>query len=238
MVIAHRPPRALAFARRQTLQARPYDLNAAFQNLASFLDKVIDKSIEIKSISVPLQPVKADPAQIKQVLMNLCLNARDAMPDGGLLTIETEMALLDDSYCRFYPYVIPGPYAVLSVSDAGVGMDAATRERIFESFFTTKGRGNRSGMGLATVYGILKQHSGFIHAYSEPQHGSLFRAYLTAINAALPEGQASPADPSHAVSLRGTETTLIAEEHDSIREMVRQTLVGLGYRVLAADDGE
>jgi two-component system cell cycle sensor histidine kinase/response regulator CckA len=170
--------------------------------------------------------------------MNLCLNARDAMPEGGRLTIETEMVLLDDSYCRFYPYVVPGPYAVFSVSDTGIGMDPETRDRIFEPFFTTKERGKGSGMGLATVYGIVKQHGGFIHVYREPKQGSLFRVYLPAMDSAFPGSASSPAAPAEAPSPRGTETILIAEDHDSIREMVRQTLVGLGYRVLAAADGE
>ena len=151
------------------------------QGLASLLDKVIDKSIEIRVVPGCLPPVKADPTQIEQVAMNLCLNARDAMPQGGQLTIETELVQLDESYRRFYPYVMPGRYAVLSVSDTGVGMDEETRERIFEPFFTTKEHDKGTGMGLATVYGIVKQHGGFIHVYSELGHGSLFRVYLPAV---------------------------------------------------------
>jgi CheY-like chemotaxis protein len=170
--------------------------------------------------------------------MNLCLNARDAMPQGGQLTIETELVQLDESYCRFYPYVMPGRYAVLSVSDTGVGMDEETRERIFEPFFTTKERDKGTGMGLATVYGIVKQHGGFIHVYSELGHGSLFRVYLPAVEGAVTEGALQAADFSKAMNLRGTETILLAEDHDSIREMARQALVNLGYRVLAANDGE
>ena len=225
----------LAFARRQNLQPRPVDLNAAFHGLASFFDKVIDKNIEMKFIPADLQPVKADPAQIEQVPMNLCLNARDAMPDGGRLTIETAMALLDDSFCRLYPYVISGSYAILSVSDTGIGMDPETRERIFEPFFSTKERGKGSGMGLATVYGIVKQHGGFIHVYSEPRQGSL-RVHLPATDVSLAVlGSASESSPT--LNFHGRETIVIAEDHDSIREMVRQTLVGLGYRVLAASDG-
>jgi len=184
----------LAFARRQALQPRPVDLNGIMQGLASLLDKVIDKSIEIKVVPGCLPPVKADPSQIEQVAMNLCLNARDAMPQGGHLTIETELVQLDESYCRFYPYVLPGCYAVLSVSDTGVGMDEETRERIFEPFFTTKERGKGTGMGLATVYGIVKQHGGFIHVYSELGHGSLFRVYLPAMEGAVTEGALQAAD--------------------------------------------
>jgi two-component system, cell cycle sensor histidine kinase and response regulator CckA len=228
----------LVFARRQTLQPRPMDLNEVMQGLARLLDKVIDKTIEIKVAPSCLPPVKADAAQIEQVAMNLCLNARDAMPQGGLLTIETELVQLDESYRRFYPYVMPGCYAVLSVSDTGVGMDEETREHIFEPFFTTKERGKSTGMGLATVHGIVKQHGGFIHVYSELGHGSLFKVYLPAMESAAAEGTSQAADSSRAMNLRGTETILLAEDHDSIREMARQSLVNLGYRVLAANDGE
>jgi len=227
----------LAFARRQALQPRPVDLNGIMQGLASLLDKVIDKSIDIKVVPGCLPPVKADPTQIEQVAMNLCLNARDAMPQGGHLAIETELVQLDESYCRSYPDMMPGCYAVLSVSDTGVGMDEETRERIFEPFFTTKERGKGTGMGLATVYGIVKQHGGFIHVYSELGHGSLFRVYLPAMEGAITEGARQAADFPKAVNLRGTETILLAEDHDSIREMARQTLVSFGYRVLAANDG-
>ena len=228
----------LAFARRQELQPRPVDLNGVMQGLANLLDKVIDRSIEIKVLPGGLPPVKADPTQIEQVVMNLCLNARDAMPQGGHLTIETELVQLDESYCRFYPYVVPGCYAVLSVSDTGVGMDEETRERIFEPFFTTKEHGKGTGMGLATVYGIVKQHGGFIHVYSELGHGSLFRVYLPAMEGAVTEGASQAANSSKAMNLRGTETILLAEDHDSIREMARQSLVNFGYCVLAANDGE
>jgi PAS domain S-box-containing protein len=228
----------LAFARRQALQPRAVDLNAVTQGLTNLLDKVIDKSIEVKILPGSIAPVKADPSQIEQVVMNLCLNARDAMPEGGRLVIETELVQLDEAYCRFYPYVLPGCYVVLSVSDTGVGMDEQTRERIFEPFFTTKGRGKGTGIGLATVYGIVKQHGGFIHVYSEEGHGSLFRVYLPAMEAGVSLAAAEPVGMTAAGNLRGTETILLAEDHDSIREMARQSLVNFGYRVLAATDGE
>ena len=228
----------LAFARRQALQPRAVDLNGVTQGLTNLLDKVIDKSIEIKVLPGSIPPVKADPSQIEQVVMNLCLNARDAMPEGGRLVIETELVQLDEAYCRFYPYVLPGCYVVLSVSDTGVGMDEETRERIFEPFFTTKERGRGTGIGLATVYGIVKQHGGFIHVYSEAGHGSLFRVYLPAMEGGVSEGEAEAVGITSAVSLRGTETILLAEDHDSTREMARQSLVNFGYRVLAANDGE
>jgi PAS domain S-box-containing protein len=228
----------LAFARRQVLQPRAVDLNTVTGGLVSFLDKVIGKDIEFKSLNAKLDPVKADPTQIEQVLMNLCLNARDAMPQGGRLVIETEMVELDDSYCRFYPYVLPGRYAVISVSDTGIGMDADTREHIFEPFFTTKERGRGTGMGLATAYGIVKQHGGFIHVYSEPGHGSLFRVYLPVMEGALVEKGMEKAPVPSLSEIRGTETILLAEDHESIREMARQTLVSMGYRVLSACDGK
>jgi CheY-like chemotaxis protein len=160
------------------------------------------------------------------------------MPDGGRLVVETEMVELDEAYCRFYPYVTPGRYAVVSVSDTGTGMDAATRERIFEPFFTTKERGKGTGMGLATVYGIVKQHGGFVQVYSEPGHGSLFRVYLPAMEGAVAEGAVENTPAPSLADIRGTETILLAEDHESIREMTRQVLVSLGYHVLSAANGE
>ena len=228
----------LAFGRRQVLQPRSVDLNAVASGLVSFLGKVIPKDIDIKVMTAPLDKIRADPAQIEQVLMNLCLNARDAMPQGGWLRIETEMVELDDAYCRFYPHALPGVYAVLSVSDTGVGMDAETRERMFEPFFTTKAPGKGTGMGLATAYGIVKQHGGFLHAYSEPGQGSLFRLYLPATEGAATDSKLARAPVTSLPAMRGTETILIADDHESNREMARQTLMGLGYRVLSATDGE
>jgi signal transduction histidine kinase len=183
----------LAFSRRQVLHPREVDLNSVISGLVSFLDKIIGKDIEFKFLQAALDPVKADPKQIEHALMNLCLNARDAMPGGGRLCIETEMVELDESYCWFYPYVTPGRYTVITVSDTGVGMDAGTRERVFEPFFTTKERGKSTGMGLATVYGIVKQHGGFIHVYSEPSQGSLFRVYLPTTDRATDAGTATKA---------------------------------------------
>ena len=228
----------LAFSRRQVLQPQAIDLNSVTSGLISFLDKVISKNIELKVLTTPLEPVKADPTQIEQVLMNLCLNARDAMPSGGRMIVETELVELDDAYARFYPGVTIGRYVVLSVSDTGIGMDTETRERIFEPFFTTKEKGKGTGMGLATVYGIVKQHGGFIHVYSEPSHGSLFRVYLPVLEGAAAERSAAKVPASSVGELRGTETILIAEDHESVREMARQTLLSLGYRVLSAADGE
>lgn len=228
----------LAFARRQVLQPRLLDLNAVANGLVTFLDRVIGKDIELKMQTVQLDPIKADPTQIEQVIMNLCLNARDAMPSGGRLTIETEMVELDETYCRFYPHVQPGRYAVLSVSDTGIGMDAETKDRIFEPFFTTKASGKGTGMGLASVYGIVKQHGGFAHVYSEVGQGTLFRVYLPSTTSGELPAAHTPAPLANGQQFRGTELILIAEDHESIREVARQTLLNLGYRVLSAVDGE
>ena len=228
----------LAFARQQTLQAQLVDLNEVVRTLAIFLTKVIGSDIEMSVVSGELDAIQADPTQLEQVLMNLCLNARDAMPDGGKLTITTEMQDLDETYARYNAGVAPGRYSVLSVSDTGMGMSSETRDRIFEPFFTTKERGKGSGMGLAVAYGIVKQHGGFIHVYSEIGEGTLFRVYLPAKNGAKASRAAGPNEPSEGANVRGTETVLLAEDHNSIREMVRQALVNLGYRVLIATNGE
>jgi len=227
----------LTFARRQPLQQRPVQLNQIVEILMSFLDKVIGKDIEIKVLAGSLQPVKAEPAQMEQVLMNICLNARDAMPDGGVLKIETEIIVLDDSFCHFYPGVIAGTYVVLSVSDTGGGMSPEVRDRIFEPFFTTKEKVKGSGMGLATVYGIVRQHGGFVHVYSEPGQGTLFHVYLPVMENAVSESAPGTANQNRVKNLQGSETILFAEDHDSIREMTRQSLTRLGYQVLAAADG-
>jgi two-component system, cell cycle sensor histidine kinase and response regulator CckA len=230
----------LAFARCQELQPRPVDLNSLLQNLIRFLDKVIGRDIEMKVRPGVLRPIQADPVQIEQVLMNICLNARDAMPEGGKLTIETEMEQVDEAFCRNYPQVNQGLYAVLSITDTGIGMSQEIRDRIFEPFFTTKERGTGSGMGLASAYGIVKQHGGFIHVFSEPWQGSLFRVYLPASiggGAVVPESLPL-ADLPRPAKLTGTETILLAEDHDSVREMARQGLANLGYKVLSATNGE
>jgi two-component system, cell cycle sensor histidine kinase and response regulator CckA len=228
----------LAIGRRQTLMPQTVDLNSIISNLAIFLEKVIGSDIDLQLVPGDLRPVHADPSQIEHVLINLCLNARDAMPKGGRLQISTEVVNVDATYRRFHPDVILGPHAVISVSDTGTGISPQIRDRIFEPFFTTKARGNGTGMGLATAYGIVRQHGGFIHVYSEPGQGSLFRVYLPAI--ALPRQTSAPelAELPLVVKTERAETILFAEDHDSIREMTRQSLVRFGYRVLSAANGE
>jgi PAS domain S-box-containing protein len=228
----------LAIGRRQSLQSQSIDLDPIIRNLGVFLGKVIDSDIEIKLIARALKPIYADASKIEQVFLNICLNARDAMPNGGYLTMESDMVQLDESFCRLYPDVSPGHYAVVSIADTGIGMSAEIRDRIFEPFFTTKARGVGSGMGLATAYGIVKQHGGFIHVYSEVGHGSLFRVYLPAVVEVVAVTPSQTAESSASSKPQGCETLLLAEDHDSIHETVRQSLAGLGYQVLSAGNGE
>jgi len=168
------------------------------------------------------------------VLMNLCLNAGDAMPQGGRIVIETSNVEIGEDFCRTHSYRHPGRYVLLSVSDTGVGMDAATLGRIFEPFFTTKEMGKGTGLGLATVYGIVKQHGGFVNVYSEPGQGTTFHVYLPA-SSGLPE--AIELATSEDAQKGGTETILVAEDHEGLRELVCKTLASQGYSVILASDG-
>jgi two-component system cell cycle sensor histidine kinase/response regulator CckA len=226
----------LAFARRQILEPRNMDLNQTVTETLSLLEKVIGGDIEIKStLASDLALVSADPSQVEQILMNLCFNARDAMPQGGSLYIKTNNTVFDDEYCAVQPLARPGNYSMLSVADTGTGMDAATMDRIFEPFFTTKELGKGTGLGLAMVYGIVRQHGGFVHVYSEPGVGSNFRVYLPV----SPESVKSVEHAPDTSPVRGgTETILVAEDHEGLREIARETLVNLGYRVILTTDGE
>ncbi len=225
----------LAFARRQHMEPRVINLNNSVQEISRLLGSVIGRDIELKTKLAPdVFSIRADPTHIEQVIMNLCVNARDAMPHGGKLLIETKNAEVDEDYCRHHPYAQPGRYVQLSVSDTGVGMEAATLDHIFEPFFTTKEQGKGTGLGLATVYGIAKQHGGFIHAYSEPDLGTTFHVYFPAS-----EGTPLPESKAEAPALRGgSETILIAEDNEDLAELTRTALQGMGYSVLRAKDGE
>jgi nitrogen-specific signal transduction histidine kinase/CheY-like chemotaxis protein len=228
----------LAFARRQILEPRSLSLNQTVHEVMNLLDKVIGKDIEIKTtLAEDLSAVRADPTQIEQVLINLCINSRDAMPNGGRITIETHNSGFSEEDCRRIAGFQPGSFAELRVSDTGSGMDAATRERIFEPFFTTKGTGKGTGLGLATVYGIVKQHNGFIQVESEPGHGSTFRIFLP-VNETPTSGDFRPAIFDDLPVRGGTETILLADDHDGICEMAQSVLTAKGYRVLLAHDGE
>ena len=227
----------LAFARRQILEPRPINLNQTITDVLSLLENVLGKHIEISTILAPDQGVvRADPTQIEQVLMNLCLNARDAMPRGGRLVIQTQDVEIDAEFCQLHSYVQAGRYALLSVSDTGSGMDARTIEHIFEPFFTTKEPGKGTGLGLATVYGVAKQHGGFVQVQSEVGRGSTFQVYLPVSGGApVPESHTDKAGRERIQG--GSETILVAEDHDGVREMAHMTLEKLGYHLLLATDG-
>ncbi len=225
----------LAFARRQVLQPRSINLNQTAADVVSLLEKVLGAHIEVKTVLAPdLEAVRADPTHIEQVLMNLCVNARDAMPRGGRLVIETRNVSFTQEDCQRRGFGKPGSYVLLAVSDTGVGMDAATLERIFEPFFTTKEVGKGTGLGLSVVYGIVKQHDGFINVYSEPGRGSTFSIYLPASAQIAGEAEQTKIEPVQG----GSETILLAEDHEGVRDMSREMLARLGYQVLLAADGE
>jgi PAS domain S-box-containing protein len=222
----------LAYSRRQVLQPRVFNLNTLVLNLDKLLQRLIGEDVTLKSVTDPdLGSIKADPGQIEQVIMNLAVNARDAMPTGGSLTIETANLNLDENYGRTHEGVRPGAYVLLAVSDTGSGMDAATRSHIFEPFFTTKGIGRGTGLGLSMAYGIVKQSGGSIEVYSEPGHGSTFKIYLPRVEEpveALPRKSADTAS-------RGSETILLVEDDEQVRDLARDILINCGYTVLAAD---
>jgi PAS domain S-box-containing protein len=225
----------LTYSRRQPITPVNLSLNGVVTDLLKLVSKVVGDDIELRMhLGENLPPVFADPGQVEQVLMNLVINARDAMPDGGRLVIETEEVQVDPGFLRYHPYMSPGTYVVLSVTDTGVGIDAKTQERVFEPFFTTKGPSKGTGLGLAMVYGIVKQHNGFIHLYSEPGQGTTFKIYLPPAQTAPTEAPA----PAPAELRGGSETVLLAEDDDSVRTLVENALKDLGYQVLSARNGQ
>jgi PAS domain S-box-containing protein len=226
----------LAFSRRQVLQPELVDLNAVVTTLEPILQRALGEISQVKlRLADDLGAVKADPGQLDQILLNLTLNARDAMPAGGTLTIETTNVVVDEGYAsgRAVEPVAPGMYAALMVSDTGTGMGRETLEHIFEPFFTTKAVGEGTGLGLATVYGIVKQSGGFVSAYSEPGHGSSFRIYLPLSGTRLESGPAVAPSPLGG----GTESILVAEDEPAVRAIIARSLRSYGYTVLEARDG-
>jgi PAS domain S-box-containing protein len=227
----------LAFSRKQMLTPKVLDLNGVVTENLKMLTRLIGEDIDLVMIpGTELRPVKADPGQIEQVILNLAVNARDAMPQGGRLTIETANVTLDEAYARMHAPVQPGDYTMLAITDTGVGMDTETQSHIFEPFFTTKGT-KGTGLGLSTVYGIVKQSGGYIWVYSEPGKGTSFKIYLphaTADEVAVVE---QPAAAAHVVAEAPGETILVVEDELNLRRLTRQFLENQGYLVLEAADG-
>jgi CheY-like chemotaxis protein len=222
----------LAFARKQTVAPKVLDLNEAVQGMLNMLRRLIGEDIDLSWLpGADVWPVKVDPSQIDQILANLCVNARDAIADVGKLTIETENVAFDEAYCARHGGFVPGKYVLLAVSDNGSGMDEETQNRLFEPFFTTKELGKGTGLGLATVYGIVKQNNGFINVYSEPCHGTSFKIYI-------PRHAGQPVEDRKASTAeipkgRG-ETVLLVEDEPAILNMTTKMLERQGYTVLAA----
>ena len=222
----------LAFGRKQVLQPKTLNLNDVATGMAKMLHRLIGEDIRIRTVlASKLDAVFADPGQVDQILMNLAVNARDAMPDGGELGIETANIELGPDYCSLHQGVKPGSYVMLAVNDSGSGMDAATQARIFEPFFTTKEVGKGTGLGLATVFGIVKQSGGHIWVYSEVGLGTTFKIYLPAVKSNQPQENASRDDRTR---LKGTETVLLVEDEAGIRSMTRLALKSFGYSILEA----
>jgi signal transduction histidine kinase len=227
----------LAFSRKQVLQPKVLDINAVVTGMIRMIRRLVREDIELSTeLSPEAGCVRADPVQMEQILLNLAANAGDAMPRGGRLTIRTARAALDEAYARAHPDVLPGDYALISVTDTGQGMDPETQARIFEPFFTTKDQGKGTGLGLSIVYGTVKQSGGHIDLESAPGQGTTFRVYLPGVRAvseaqprAAPEAKATP---------RGSETILVAEDDPVLRSMVVRILRDTGYKVLEAANGE
>jgi PAS domain S-box-containing protein len=226
----------LAFSRKQLLQPRPLNLNDVVGDMEEMLHRLIGEDIQFSVLLAPdLGAASADPGQIEQIIMNLVINARDALPRGGQITIETANVLLDEAYAQSHPEVTPGPHVMLAVNDNGEGMDAQTKAQIFDPFFTTKEVGRGTGLGLSSVYGIVKQSGGHIWVYSEPGRGTTFKVYL-------PQVEVS-SEPLHVKTApvelpRGWETILVVEDEEAVRALILQTLQKYGYTVLAARQGE
>ena len=225
----------LAFSRRQIMQPRVINVNAVLVQTQKMLRRLIGEDIElILNLGVDVGNIKADPGHVEQAIVNLAVNARDAMPMGGHLTIETSDVVLDENYARTHMGVKPGAFTMVAVSDDGHGMDAETRRHIFEPFFTTKEKGKGTGLGLATVYGIIKQAGGDIWVYSEPGQGTTFKLYFPRVLEALSDASAADSAPT---KRSGGETILVVEDEKAVRDLTVRILQQLGYTILTASSG-
>ncbi|MFQ5705015.1 MAG: ATP-binding protein [Gemmatimonadales bacterium] len=226
----------LSFSRRDSLAMKPLDLVGLVADLSGMVRHIVPEDIEIQLQSdQSVGMVLADPGAVEQMLLNLVTNARDSMPDGGILRLECGRTWLDSGYHATHPWVDPGEYVTVAVSDTGVGMDEATKERIFEPFFTTKRPGHGTGLGMAMIYGLAKQHRGFVHVYSEPGHGTRVKIHFP-IAGAGDEPYAPTQTPNEVRG--GVETILVVEDEPAIRRATRRVLESGGYTVLLAADGE
>lgn len=224
----------LAFSRKQVLQPVTLNLNTVVTQMDKLLRRLIGEDIDfVTKLHPNLDMVQFDPGQIEQIVMNLAVNARDAMPNGGKLTIETANIELDENYASMHPSARPGPHVMIAVTDTGTGMDAETKARVFEPFFTTKEQGKGTGLGLATVYGIVKQSGGNIWVYSEPGHGTTFKIYLPRAQESVHIAEYPSAKSA---SAKSTETILIVEDEEAVRNLLRLVLEADGYKVMATGD--
>jgi len=225
----------LLFSRKQVSEQSNINLNNIIRKVEKFLKRIIGEDVDCEtSLSEKVLQVRGDAHQLEQVLMNLATNSRDAMPSGGVFTVATAQATLDETFFSAHGYGKSGSYAMITISDTGKGMDAATKDRIFEPFFTTKEVGKGTGLGLAVVYGIIKQHEGYINVYSEPGSGTTFKIYLPLIRTDAPEHKRE----AEGRPTGGTETILLAEDDESVRNLMRSVLERFGYRVITAQDGQ
>ncbi len=226
----------LAFGRKQVLRPTPLDLNATLAHTMRMLTRLVGEHIDITVVpEQALWEVQADPAQLEQVIVNLVVNARDAMPDGGKLTIETQNVTLQPGSTSQHIGAPAGDYVLIAFTDTGIGMDPATQDRIFEPFFTTKALGKGTGLGLATVYGIVRQSGGSISVYSEPNRGTTFKVYLPRVTESVPAASESVGP---AATTSGTETVLVVEDEEAVRQLAARTLFVRGYTPLVANTGE
>jgi two-component system cell cycle sensor histidine kinase/response regulator CckA len=226
----------LAFSRMQVLQPRVINLNSVVEEMGKLIPRLIGEDVElVVRTATDLGAIRADASQMEQIIMNLAVNARDAMPNGGRLIIETANADLDRAYNTVHPAMQSGNYVLLAVSDSGIGMDAETQAHIFEPFFTTKEQGKGTGLGLSTVYGVVKQSGGFIWVYSELGKGTSFKIYLPRVDQPVEQGEAAL---PFVEAPRGTETVLLAEDEQDVRDVAREFLESAGYTVIQARDGE